>query len=149
MPPINDELVSQFMAFTGSSDASRAVSYLEMSGGNLETAVSLFMEHEQGGGAGGAGIEHEVRAPDATQTMRLMDDNVMHHPSFQLMQAMMEEQLAQTAFAPLVPADVRAAVNAAAHAKEDDDVDVQGRSSRRMTRPGQPGFRICLPRQLI
>ena len=46
----NDELVSQFIAFTGSSDTERANMYLEMSSGNLETAVGLFMEHQGGGG---------------------------------------------------------------------------------------------------
>jgi hypothetical protein len=87
---ISDELVSQFMAFTGSSDTDRAISYLEMSNGNVETAVGLFLEHQGGGGGdpmmggdmaaasggfavGGRGPDG-VRAPDATQTMRLMDD---------------------------------------------------------------------------
>ena len=46
----SDEMVSQFMAFTGSADAERASMYLDMSGGNLETAVGLFMEHQGGGG---------------------------------------------------------------------------------------------------
>ena len=42
----NDELISQFMAFTGTSDADKATSYLEMSGNDVETAVGLFLEHE-------------------------------------------------------------------------------------------------------
>lgn len=42
----NDELISQFMAFTGTSDADKASSYLEMSGNDVETAVGLFLEHE-------------------------------------------------------------------------------------------------------
>jgi len=42
---VDDETVSQFMAFTACQDAETAVSYLEMSGGNLETAAGLFMEH--------------------------------------------------------------------------------------------------------
>jgi hypothetical protein len=39
----SDELVTQFLAFTGSVDTDRAVSYLEMSNGNLETAVGLYL----------------------------------------------------------------------------------------------------------
>lgn len=82
----NDELISQFMAFTGSSDTAKAASYLEMSAGNVETAVGLFLEHEGGGGGGGAaaaaagggGMVGDVRAPDATRTMRLMDDGPMY-----------------------------------------------------------------------
>ncbi len=89
----SDEAVSQFMAFTGSSDATQAQSYLEMSGNDLQTAVSLFLEHQGGGGGGGmgsgiggaastggmgggAGMSTDpdgVRAPDQTRTMRLMD----------------------------------------------------------------------------
>lgn len=172
----NDELVSNFMAFTGSSDPARANSYLEMCGGDLQTAVGLYLEHEHGGsesmlgggGAGGGGgigtgssrtgsaasstgavgggggggsdaslgpgllgdDDWDVRAPDATQTMRLMDDPPHHHmlmsadPTYQLMHAMMDEQLAQSAFAsspqpaPLATRrlDVRAAINAAERA---------------------------------
>jgi len=91
----NDELISQFMAFTSCSDADKAASYLEMSGNNVETAVGLYMEHEAGGGgaaaggggaaagsaaaAGGGGMmmEDDIRAPDATRTMRLMDHDPM------------------------------------------------------------------------
>ena len=51
---MSDEQVSQFMSVTGSADPTQAASYLEMSGGNLETAVGLYMEH-QGGGGGGVG----------------------------------------------------------------------------------------------
>ena len=130
MASIDDELVSQFLAFTGSADPSSAISYLEMSGGDIQTAVSLYMEHQGGGGGGGGGGGSnddiigaavgnfdDIRAPDQTRTMRLMDDNVMQHdPSFQLMSAMMEEQFAQSAFGSSrnVMQDVRAAVNAAA-----------------------------------
>lgn len=139
----NDELVSSFMAFTSCSDPSRAASYLEMSGGDLQTAVGLYMEHEQGGsdsaarggattggassssGAAGGGYAgpamggFDVRAPDETRTMRLMDDQMMAaDPALQLMNAMMEEQLARTAFSSLSDHDrrfdARAAVNAAA-----------------------------------
>jgi hypothetical protein len=144
-----DEIVSQFMSFTGSADPARAASYLEMSSGDLETAVGLYMEHEQsvtgmggGGGAGGDGGAaagmgaqpglDEIRAPDATQTMRLMDDHMggmggggpMMNPEYQLMRDMMEEQLAQSAFsAPPGGLDARAAVNAAAALGGDDDDD--------------------------
>lgn len=128
----NDEQISQFLAFTGSSDPSKALSYLEMSGNNVETAVGLYMEHEQGGGLGSAtgggptnnagapmmGGDDSVRAPDATRTMRLMDvDPVMGmqphgDPAFHLMNAMMDEEIAQSAFAA-PPTDARAALNAA------------------------------------
>jgi hypothetical protein len=86
----NDELVSQFLAFTGSSDTDQAASYLEMCRGELETAVGMFLEHQGGtpasgaaasthGGSpgfgrdGGGGMD-DIRAPDATRTMRLMDE---------------------------------------------------------------------------
>jgi UBX domain-containing protein 7 len=96
----NDELISQFLAFTGSADPEKAASYLEMSGNNVETAVGLYLEHETGsGGLGGEyvdarsgtsarsraarsvaeapllGDDGAVRAPDRTRTMRLMDDD--------------------------------------------------------------------------
>jgi hypothetical protein len=126
----NDELVSQFMAFTGSADPARAASYLEMSGGNLETAVGLYMEHETPGGGGaaagtgglGAGSPaDEIRAPDATQSMRLMDDHMAPvNPDYQLMRDMMEEQLS-SAFAAPASIDARAAVNAAAAAEYYED----------------------------
>ena len=60
----NDEIVSQFLAVTGSADVDRAQSYLEMSGGNLETAVALFLEHT--GGGGGAGGEDMSAAAAAS-----------------------------------------------------------------------------------
>ena len=134
----NDEIISQFMAFTSCADADKAASYLEMSGNNVETAVGLYMEHETGGGGGGASggrgnaasrasaadsmmMPDEIRAPDATRTMQLMDD----HPSmgqhggmmmgmmppgmdagFHLMNAMMNEEIAQSsAFGAPTPAD--------------------------------------------
>ena len=104
----SDEAVSQFMAITGSSDATSAQSYLEMSGGDVQTAIGLFLEHSSsaapsssaggtttssgGGGGGGGMMSPEVRAPDQTQRMRLMDDGGMgmgmggglpyyHHPA--------------------------------------------------------------------
>jgi hypothetical protein len=129
-----DELISQFLSFTGSSDTSKASSYLEMSGGNVETAVSLYMEHQSGGGGGAmdgfgggldgtgaAAMEAAIRAPDATQTMRLMDDGpmvggggmmmggympIMHDPG-------LEERLRNTAFSEL-GSSARDAVNQAA-----------------------------------
>jgi UBX domain-containing protein 7 len=126
----NDELISQFMAFTGSADPAKAASYLEMSGNNVETAVGLFMEHEQGGGdlgGGGvasaaAGLGDEVRAPDATRTMRLMDDEnpmammgMPHDAAYHLMSSMMDmdEQIAHSAFASAAVLNPRAALDAA------------------------------------
>ncbi|KAL7462170.1 hypothetical protein ACHAXS_002559 [Conticribra weissflogii] len=84
----DDHQLSQFLSVTGSSDATIARQYLEMSGNDLEMAVGLFLEHGAGGmgGAGGSGAgsasaaagpayhhSSEVRAPDQTRTMRLMD----------------------------------------------------------------------------
>lgn len=83
----DDETVSQFLAFTACADPDTAVSYLEMSGGSLETAVGLYMEHAGGGGASGVGPDSgaaaplpaddgvpddAVRAPDRTRTERLV-----------------------------------------------------------------------------
>ena len=138
----NDELVSQFMAFTGSADPSQAASYIEMSGGNLETAVGLYMEHQGGGGggpggaAGGGGMDDQVRAPDATRSMRLMDDfggggggmmmggGMMHggNPYGMHMDPMLDEQLQRSAFAddPPAVADVREAINRSAAALADN-----------------------------
>lgn len=147
----NDELVSQFLMFTGSEDTAKAISYLEMSAGNLEQAVSLFMDHTHGGGGGGAGgaaaagaggldggsgmMGDEVRAPDATQTMRLMDDvgsgvGILGGVPYMQMDPMLEEQLQRTAFGNPSILNVRDAVNAAAagidvdeEAKENMDED--------------------------
>jgi UBX domain-containing protein 7 len=165
----NDEIVSQFLAVTGTSDPATAVNYLEMSGNNLETAVGLYMEHGGGGGGGGSGgggsggfggggsdmdegggagaaasIMSDIRAPDETRTMRMIDDGgggggaagmgmmgmmggmgaaMMADPSYRLMHEMMEEQLSLSAFAPTGPSSslpsaaarsAREAVNAAA-----------------------------------
>jgi UBX domain-containing protein 7 len=149
----SDELISQFMAFTGTADATKANSYLEMSGYDVETAVGLFMENEQSAtqssrvaiatridnnqssnynntydnnystntnsnttGSGGAYYDaDDIRAPDATRRMQLMDDpmgmmmpstgsnmsmmmsHAMNDPSYQMMNALMEEQF-QSAF---------------------------------------------------
>ncbi len=118
----NDELVSQFLMFTGSDDTVKAISYLEMSAGDLEQAVSLFMDHTQGGApATGVGASDQVRAPDATQTMRLMDDvGPMGGLPFLPFDPMLDERLQQSAFsAPILNA--RDAVNAAAAADSDED----------------------------
>lgn len=74
---ISDDQLSQFLAFTGSNDPNVARQYLEMSGNQLEMAVSLFMDHNGGGGGGASGggiggASPEVRAPDATRSMRLV-----------------------------------------------------------------------------
>jgi hypothetical protein len=108
-PPSDDD-VSNFMAFTGSSDTQSAISYLEMANGNLEAATSLYFDHQAGGGpsglsrstaaasGGGGGISASgdpdwmgndagaglgpdgVRAPDMSQRMRMVDDDHMMHP---------------------------------------------------------------------
>mmetsp|Transcript_1434 Transcript_1434/g.3172 ORF Transcript_1434/g.3172 Transcript_1434/m.3172 type:complete len:186 (+) Transcript_1434:189-746(+) len=147
----SDELVSQFMAFSGSSDVDVAKNYLEMSGNNVETAVGLFMEHNAaGGGGGGAGAAAgfgapggdlgDIRAPDETRTMRLMDDGtgghvagaggmaamLAHDPQYRVMYEMMEEQLSRSAFAPQAAVDARRAVNeAAARGSGDDDDEAE------------------------
>ncbi len=86
---ISDDQLSQFLAFTGSADPNVAKQYLEMAGNNVEMAVSLFMDHNGSGGAmggngGSSGVgdgvgggmggmgSPEVRAPDATRSMRLV-----------------------------------------------------------------------------
>ena len=102
----DDATISSFLAFTGSSDVSRATSYLEMSGGELETAVSLYLEHHGssganvssngasdnnvGGGGANASIPGEVRAPDAAQRDRLLDvpENMGHFAPPMMMQMM-------------------------------------------------------------
>ena len=134
----NDELVSQFLMFTGSEDTDKAVSYLEMSNGDLERAVSLYMDHTQGGGggsgaaaaAGGGGMlgggGGEVRAPDATQRMRLMDDvgpglGMMGAVPYMQLDPMIEEQLQRSAFAAPSILNARDVVNAAAEADDSDD----------------------------
>jgi UBX domain-containing protein 7 len=158
-----DEEVSHFMAVTGSADPAQAATYLEMSGGDLETAVGLFIEHNHGGGGGlgdvggtandadmaAAMAPQDVRAPDATRTMRLMDDGDIghhHHPALAMMNAMMDEQLAQSAFASAPSGlNARDVVNAAAESKridseddeagngedddDDDDIEVIGNSA--------------------
>lgn len=129
----NDELISQFMAVTGCTDTDQAGTYLEMSGGNVETAAGLYFDHQTGGGdsggvaaggmmGGGMGGD-DIRAPDATQNLRLVDDighggmmgGMIHHP---YMDPVVAEQLQTSAFAPVF--DAREAVNAAAAADSSD-----------------------------
>jgi hypothetical protein len=50
---MSDDLVANFIAFTGSGPE-EAKQYLEMAGGNLEQAVNLFVDMGGGGGGGGA-----------------------------------------------------------------------------------------------
>lgn len=116
----SDELVSQFMAFSGCTDGERAQSYLEMSGGNVEVAVSLYMEH-QGGGAGGASAP-QVRAPDQTRTMRLMDEvGGMGHPMGPMgPMGPGYQDLNDAIMSSFANIDARAAVNRAASAAQQD-----------------------------
>jgi UBX domain-containing protein 7 len=123
-----DEMISQFLAFTGSSDADKAMNYLEMSGNNVETAVGLYMEHEHGntGGGGGRGDgnvdrsgassagfggEDGIRAPDETRRMQLMEEEGgSMGASYQMMHDFMQEQLhSRSAFAS--PSTNRASIN--------------------------------------
>lgn len=95
MSNTTDESVSQFLSITGSVDVNQAMSYLEMAGNDLETAISLFLEHSSSGintttmaTGDGSNMDHsndsntnlgfgyngdQVRAPDQTRRMRLMD----------------------------------------------------------------------------
>ena len=131
-----DELVSQFMAFSGCADTERAQSYLEMSGNNLEMAISLYMDHS-GGAGGGTGVGAtemdadgvvaadllDIRAPDATQRMRLMDVGPVGYDML-LAEDETENIILPNAFAAAVAtADIRATINAAASAENSDDDD--------------------------
>ena len=158
----SDELVSQFLAFTGSADTDRAASYLEMSGGDLETAVGLYMEH-QGGGGGGAGSAtaassgggggmmgggDEVRAPDATQSSRLIDDSFgggmgmmgammgSHLPPYMRMDPTLEAQLASSAFASSGNNDDGDDDDNMESGGEEKDDGEQGSSSRKNSNAG-------------
>jgi UBX domain-containing protein 7 len=120
---MSEDLISQFMVFTGCLDGERAQHYLEMSNMNVETAVGLYMEHAQQGSAssGAALASPEIRAPDRTRTMRLMDDVGM--PSTGLrgyVHAMDDHDIVMSAFAHI---DARAVVNAAAAADDDSDAE--------------------------
>jgi len=107
----NDGLISQFMAFTGCVDGDRAQQYLEMANLNVETAVGLFMEHQHQGNTSASSqigdALNDVRAPDRTRTMRLMDDVMTANHHFAEMD---DQDIVMNAFSNV---DARAAVNAA------------------------------------
>jgi UBX domain-containing protein 7 len=196
----HDELISQFLAFTGSADPDKASSYLEMSGYNVETAVGLYLEHETGGGGGGEyvdpsagggrsraarsvaegpplGDDGEVRAPDSTRTMRLMDDDthgggmMMMNPAYQLMSAMMDmdEAPPSSAFASTAAAlttlNARAALDAAIarqggrdmdlddeekeNYEEDDDDNEDEYDARHMVEPPRLADMFAAPEHLM
>jgi len=91
---IDDESVSQFMAFTACQETNTATHYLEMAGGNVEMAVGLFMEHgslseppssssntgnDTNQNAASSSLQNshidgvDIRAPDPTRRDRLVD----------------------------------------------------------------------------
>jgi len=122
--PTSDELVIQFLSFTNTDDTDQAANYLEMSGGNVETAVGLYMEHNATGVTAatntaptgpvintnstsrsennrssndfipGASGVDDVRAPDEVRTMRLMDYEP-EVPGMLGMHAMMNEEMSR------------------------------------------------------
>ena len=139
----SDENITQFLAFTGSSDTDTARSYLEMSGGSVETAVGLWLEHNGGGGGGvgggdfgfmgsgsggaaaaaaapaGGGSFHgadAVRAPDRTRTEALIGPAGGHG-------AMAAAMAAGGMFAPGTMSGAEAAMMSAFAAASDDDDD--------------------------
>lgn len=137
----SEDLISQFMVFTGCLDGERAQQYLEMSNMNVETAVGLYMEHvQQGSASSGIGLApHEIRAPDQTRTMRLMDDvglggSIGHDVGLGGLggyaNAMDDHDIVMSAFSHV---DARAAVNAAAAADDDSATEEPG--------PDQPATR--------
>ena len=93
-----NELVAQFVAFTGAEDTSKALQMLEATNFDIQSAVELYFAAEQGGGVGGFGgpgsaggagdgptsiqglgnpsfeAEEEVRAPIPAKIDRLMGD---------------------------------------------------------------------------
>lgn len=112
------------MAFTGCADGDRAQQYLEMSNMNVETAVGLFMEHQHASTSASGGLDAaagpemaspQIRAPDRTRTMRLMDDGM--GPGYDMIE---DQDIVMSAFADV---DARASVNAAAAAV---DLDAEG-----------------------
>lgn len=117
-------MISQFMAFTGCADGDRAQQYLEMSNMNVETAVGLFMEHQHASNSASGGLDAaagpgmaspQIRAPDRTRTMRLMDDGM--GPGYDMIE---DQDIVMSAFADV---DARASVNAAAAAAADLDAE--------------------------
>lgn len=96
----DDETISSFLAITGISDVTQATSYLEMSGGDLETAVGLYLEHNAAGNQGTANSARGadamapidvdgIRAPDAVQRDRLVEDVPMQRNFPPMMMPMM------------------------------------------------------------
>ena len=87
----DDGTISNFLAITGTVDVSTATSYLEMSGGNLDMAVGLYMEHNPAttNNNNPVSMPGEIRAPDAVQTDRLVDVPGPGHPAAMMMNAMM------------------------------------------------------------
>jgi len=148
----NDDLISQFMAFTGCSDGDRAQQYLEMANLNVETAVGLFMEHTQSGnssaGSGPGDAMNDVRAPDRTQTMRLMDDGLSSalHPYAEIEQ----QDVVMSAFSNV---DARAAVDAAAAAiaasTDDGNIAEVNRESKSEEVAGSLSSIFAAPSHLI
>lgn len=131
----SEDLISQFMVFTGCLDGERAQQYLEMSNMNVETAVGLYMEHVQHGSTSSdvALASPEIRAPDRTRTMRLMDDVGLGGSAgndidlgglLGYTNSMDDHDIVMSAFSHV---DARAAVNAAAAANDDNDAEEKGR----------------------
>jgi len=90
----DDGTISNFLAITGIVDVATATSYLEMSGGNLDMAVGLYMEHNPANSTTATAnpnpsMPGEIRAPDAVQTDRLVDVPGHGHPAAMMMNAMM------------------------------------------------------------
>lgn len=79
----SDEDASNFVAITGCQDEGGAMRWLELTGGDLQAAVALYMESNEGGGGGAAARapgegeldvdEDGVRRPDSTKRQRLID----------------------------------------------------------------------------
>jgi len=74
----DDEAVSNFLAFTGCSNADVALSYLEMSGGDLETAVGLYVEH----GTSSAATSTTRHQQQQQQNHRMMQEDDDDEDSF-------------------------------------------------------------------
>jgi len=64
----SDDMITQFLTFSGSSDSDVAKVYLEMSCGDLETAVGLFMEHQNSGPLMAASSLPNVHASEERHT---------------------------------------------------------------------------------
>eukprot|EP00985_Skeletonema_marinoi_P026691 scaffold20905_cov200-Skeletonema_marinoi.AAC.1 len=92
---ISDDQLSQFLAFTGSADPNVARQYLEMSGNQLEMAVSLFMDHNNNGGgsgvasvaggmgpSGGMGGMGPMGSPNVTPSCPHCSSQLIHHTCY-------------------------------------------------------------------